>query len=341
MKYLITGHTGFIGSWLSLYLKLQGHSVSGFSLPNDKEKLKGGMFFQTGLSDIFDNDIRGSIENLDDVKSCIDKVKPDFVFHLAAQREVGEGYKRPIDTWNINVIGTVNLFESIKDLSIPCIVVTTDKVYKNTADSSAPKTGFIETDQLGAQDPMSASKTAADLVAQSYSYQPGYTGPIAIARSANIIGGGDGALDTLFVSICQALKQGKEPELKMPQSVRPWQSVLDAISGYVALADQIKNFDGEAFNIGASEDGLMSVGDISTLLCDKWGSGINWKFVGEGNPDIKEEGMLALNSNKAINKLNWNNKLSVDEAINFVVEFEKSNNKRDTVEFQIEKFLKG
>jgi len=193
MHYLITGHTGFKGSWLSLMLQVQGHTVSGISL----DPLEKSLFNQANLGEIFENDFRIDIRNSKEFRQAVEKVEPEVIIHLAAQPLVRESYKDPIGTFETNVLGTLNLLEATKELSNlkSTLIITTDKVYKNYNHLR----GYVETDELGGDDPYSASKAAADIATQSW-VKSFATSPVAIARAGNVIGGGDYGFCTLCPS---------------------------------------------------------------------------------------------------------------------------------------------
>ena len=228
MRYLITGHTGFKGSWLSLLLSENGHSVSGISL----EPNSSSLFKSANLHDIFDHDLRVDIRDLPSLKSAVELADPEVVIHLAAQPLVKESYLNPVTTYETNVIGTLNLLESTRELKKlkAILIITTDKVYKQSEMSQS----FTESMQLGGDDPYSASKAAADIATQSWRKSFGKV-PIAIARAGNVIGGGDWAEDRLMPDLVRSVNSGQRLNLRNPNSVRPWQHVLDCLNGYLCL----------------------------------------------------------------------------------------------------------
>jgi CDP-glucose 4,6-dehydratase len=251
-RALVTGHTGFKGAWLSLWLKELGATVCGFS--NGVPTIPS--FYET-LSEVFNNEFTGDIQNYDEVCGCLKKSNPDIVFHLAAQPLVRVSYEQPVLTANTNIIGTINLLEAIRSLNLKCdiVVITSDKCYENRG----WEYGYRENDSLGGQDIYSASKAAADIMARSY-----YTsffknnpnlGNIAIARAGNVIGGGDYARDRIVPDCIRALKKNEPIVVRNPSSTRPWQHILDCLSGYLWLGAHLMNSKPDAtfattFNFG-------------------------------------------------------------------------------------------
>jgi CDP-glucose 4,6-dehydratase len=316
MHFLITGHTGFKGAWLSLILRQRGHLVSGISL----EPEVGSLFERAEIGRFLENDIRCDIRDSTKLSSHFKEVNPDVTIHLAAQALVRESYLHPIETFETNVIGTLNVLKAsqqISDLKAQ-LIVTTDKVYKNTSKTS----GYIETEALGGQDPYSASKAMADIATQSWlsSFK---NPPTAIARAGNVIGGGDVCADRLIPDLIHSYISGLTPKLRAPMSVRPWQHVLDCLNGYLILVDAIiqKNSDG-AWNFGPDENQCKTVADVATLAGMTWGLQKSWE-KDEGNHP-REASMLVLNSNKARSELGWPNKLGFKESIEWTINWHKN-----------------
>ena len=318
MHYLITGHNGFKGSWLSLMLHLQGHAVSGISL--EPEELS--LFRQSNLKEILLHDMHIDIRNPIDLRKAVQKINPEIIIHLAAQPLVRESYKNTIGTFKTNVIGTLNLLESTKALGDlkATLIITTDKVYKNFNHTR----GYTELDALGGDDPYSASKAAADIAAQSW-ISCFATSPTSIARAGNVIGGGDWAPDRIIPDIVNAYSQGRIPTLRYPSAVRPWQHVLDCLNGYLTLVNQMLStgISGE-WNFGPSFNEKHTVSSLVETFANVWGvdkSKNAWNLESLEQP--KESGCLLLDSTKSFNSLGWKDVLTFDECIKFTVEWYK------------------
>ena len=316
MHFLITGHTGFKGSWLSLLLRERGHQVSGISLDPDVN----AHYTITGMSDILENDIRCDIRHLGDLQDHFMAVNPDVVIHLAAQALVGSSYKDPINTFATNVQGTINVLKAsqmIKELKAQ-IIITTDKVYKNIGKQS----GYSETEALGGNDPYSASKAMADIATQSwiFSFE---NAPTAIARAGNVIGGGDVCADRLIPDLVKSYSLGLTPRLRAPNSVRPWQHVLDCLNGYLTLVHAILEGKGSGpWNFGPDEAQIRTVADVSEIAGEIWGAKQSWEKDEEQHP--YEASLLLLNANKARTELGWHDKLSFDESIKWTMNWYKN-----------------
>lgn len=317
MHYLITGHTGFKGSWLSLMLEMQGHTVSGISLdPPDKS-----LFNQAELKKIFKHDLRIDIRDSEAIKTAFEKINPDVMIHLAAQPLVRESYRIPVETFEINVLGTLNVLEATKELKNlkAALIITTDKVYKNHNHLR----GYIESDELGGDDPYSASKAAADLATQSW-IKSFATVPIAIARAGNVIGGGDWAQDRIIPDLVNAYSSEKLPTLRYPDAIRPWQHVLDCLNGYLFLIDYMlqSKFGGE-WNFGPDLEDKHTVGDLTSMVAKLYGvTGGFWEIEKVSQPH--EAGYLLLDSNKSRSQLNWSDHLNFDKAVSWSVNWYKN-----------------
>jgi CDP-glucose 4,6-dehydratase len=316
MHFLITGHTGFKGAWLSLILRQQGHLVSGISLKPEV----GSLFERAEIGKLLEKDIRCDIRESAKLSGHFKEVNPDVVIHLAAQALVRESYKNPMDTFETNVIGTLNVLkasEQISDLKAQ-LIITTDKVYKNMSKT----TGYLETDALGGQDPYSASKAMADIAAQSWisSFKNPST---AIARAGNVIGGGDVCADRLIPDLISSYSSGLVPKLRAPNSVRPWQHVLDCLNGYLMLVDAVikSNADG-AWNFGPDEEQSKTVADVANIAGAIWGVEKSWDNDLGNHPH--EASMLMLNSNKARTDLGWSDKLSFEESVKWTINWYKN-----------------
>jgi CDP-glucose 4,6-dehydratase len=318
MHFLITGHTGFKGAWLSLILQQRGHVVSGISLPPEK----GSLFEQANIGKHLENDIYCDIRDLSKLTTSFKKINPDVVIHLAAQALVRESYRNPIVTFETNVTGTLNVLQASQQIGKlkAQLIVTTDKVYKNVSKSS----GYVETEALGGQDPYSASKAMADIATQSWlsSFE---NAPTAIARAGNVLGGGDVCADRLITDLIHSYSSGITPKLRAPNSVRPWQHVLDCLNGYLTLVDAvIENKADGAWNFGPDENQSKAVADVANIAAKVWGVEKSWKNDSGNHPH--EASMLILNSNKARTNLGWSDKLSFEETVEWTTNWYKNVN---------------
>lgn len=317
MRYLLTGHTGFKGSWLTLLLERLGHSVSGIAL--DPEP--GSLFELAELSGLVDHDLRLDIRDQSATRNALESADPEVLIHLAAQPLVPESYRRPRWTMETNVIGTLNVLEAAQNLPNlkALIVVTTDKVYRNVNQVA----GYVESDPLGGEDPYSASKAMSDILAHSWAVS--FSGPpTAIARAGNVIGGGDTSNERLLPDIVRALRKGRAPELRYPRAVRPWQHVLDCVNGYVALADAMTAGspavpDGSSWNFGPGEESFVTVGEVTRQAVDYWGLDTSWSMT--SGETFHEAGLLALDSTRATNELNWRNQLGFTPALRWTLDW--------------------
>lgn len=337
MNYLVTGHTGFKGSWLSLMLQMQGHTVSGISLDPAEKSL----FNQANLSNLFQNDLRIDIRKSAELSSAVKKIDPEVIIHLAAQPLVRESYKDPVGTFETNVLGTLNLLEATKALTNlrATLVITTDKVYKNHNHLR----GYVETDELGGDDPYSASKAAADIATQSW-VKSFATTPVAIARAGNVIGGGDWATDRIIPDLVNAYCSNQIPTLRYPNAIRPWQHVLDCLNGYMKLVDSMisDGISGE-WNFGPDLIEKYEVLDLVKTFAKLWGvqeSDSAWTI--EGTEQLHEAGYLLLDSSKSRNVLGWSDKLSFQQNVDWTSNWYQSvgfSGAREISNHQIKKFL--
>ena len=299
MHYLITGHTGFKGSWLSLMLQMQGHTVSGISL----DPLQKSLFNDTHLNEIFRYDLRLDIRNSKELAQAVKKVDPEVIIHLAAQPLVRESYKDPVGTFETNVLGTLNLLEATKELPSlkATLIITTDKVYKNHNHLR----GYVESDELGGDDPYSASKAAADIATQSW-VKSFATTPVSIARAGNVIGGGDWARDRIIPDLVNAYS-------------------LDCLNGYQKLIDRMLSH-GELgeWNFGPALDEKYTVLDLVETFSKSWGGSSRektWELEQTEQPH--EAGYLLLDSSKARETLGWKDKLDFSTSIDLTVNWFK------------------
>lgn len=323
-RVLITGHTGFKGSWLAIWLSILGARVVGVSnnYPSSPNHYKLLKLDKKILSKNLD------IRNLPDLKKFIKKYNPNFVFHLAAQSIVKAAYKNSLKTWSTNLIGTINVLESLRQLKKKCVAVfiTSDKCYENLE----IKRGYHENDKLGGQDPYSASKASADIAIRSYisSFFSHKTNKvfIATARAGNVIGGGDWSKNRLIPDCVRSWSKKKKVLIRNPYSTRPWQHVLEAIYGYIILAINLNknsNLHGEAFNFGPAKNQNYKVISVVKLMKKYW-ENVSWKLCKESNRNFKESSLLKLNSQKSKRILKWRSILSFKENISLVAIWYKS-----------------
>lgn len=330
MKFLITGHTGFKGSWLCLLLKLSGHKVVGVALDPEKTSL----YNQAEISKCLDRDLRLDINNFLDLQKAVSDTNPDVIIHLAAQPLVRASYADPITTFSTNVMGTLNLLEATKSTTNlkATLVVTTDKVYKNRS----TQLGYLESDQLGGDDPYSASKAAADIATQSWRTSFGEA-PIAVARAGNVIGGGDWAIDRLIPDAVRALLSDSELAIRFPNSIRPWQHVLDCINGYLILInEQVQSGIQGEWNFGPEAASQRSVSDVINMFGDCWGKKPSIKVE---ESELPESNILLLNSSKARSELKWREKLSFEQSLDWTSSWYQSANPALITKLQAERFL--
>ena len=320
-RIFITGHTGFKGTWLCRILINAGAKVTGYSLaPPTIPSLYS--LTETGNDmDSMLGDIRDGAKLVESVKAA----KPDIIFHLAAQPLVRLSYKEPVETYSTNIMGTVNILESLRqcDSVKSFINVTTDKVYEN----KEWYWGYRENENLCGFDPYSNSKSCSELVTYSYrnSFFAGLESPaISTARSGNVIGGGDYAEDRIIPDCIRAIRDNKLIVLRNPHSTRPYQHVLECLSGYLLLAKaqyEDKTVQG-AYNFGPDDESCVTTGELATLFCKAWGNDIQWKSEAENGPH--EANFLKLDNTKAKTMLKWRPYWSIKTAIDKVVEWEKS-----------------
>ncbi len=294
----------------------RGHRVSGISLDPEIYSL----YRTSGISHLLENDLRCDIRNLETLSEHFKTINPDVVIHMAAQALVRESYKDPINTFETNVLGTINVLKAsqgVRKLQAQ-LIVTTDKVYRNID----KMTGYIETEPLGGHDPYSASKAMADIATQSWlaSFE---NAPTAIARAGNVIGGGDVCADRLLPDLAKSYSEGLIPNLRAPNSVRPWQYVLDCLNGYLVLIEGLLEGNGRgAWNFGPDEEQIRTVADVAEIAGSVWGVKEKWKHDSVKHPH--EASLLLLNSNKAKTELGWKDKLGFEESVNWTMEWYKN-----------------
>jgi CDP-glucose 4,6-dehydratase len=299
MKYFITGHTGFKGTWLSLLLMERGHEVSGFSL----EPEPGSLFEIAKVEKLISDNRYGDIRDRESIHKAIGEVSPNVVVHMAAQPLVRRSYQEPSYTYEVNVNGTLHVLEASTTQDVEStLIVTTDKVYKN----NETKKRYVEEDPLGGHDPYSNSKAMADLLTQSW-IETNRDSRIAIARAGNVIGGGDVSQDRLFPDLIRSYSANKVPKLRYPNAVRPWQHVLDCLNGYTKIIDKLLEGGGlGSWNIGPSEEAFNPVSRVADEVAKRWGSNQAWSMDEGENPP--EASLLMLNPSKAQRELGWSDK---------------------------------
>lgn len=309
-RVLVTGHTGFKGSWLCLWLTALGAEVIGLALDPDTDPS------HWSLLDLAIRDHRVDIRDADAVRSVFETERPEMVFHLAAQPLVRRSYREPLLTWSSNVMGTAHILEAVRTTPQvrAAVVVTSDKCYENREWPWA----YRERDRLGGYDPYSASKAATELVAASYrtAYlsKPG-SALVATARGGNVIGGGDWSEDRLIPDLVRATVAGERLTIRSPGSTRPWQHVLDCLSGYLVLGQRLLSGDHSyvgAWNFGPDDQGSRTVAQVCGDLMTVWPQ-LGWKT--EPQADLHEAGMLKIDSSKAKMDLKWRPVWGFEEAI--------------------------
>ena len=338
-KILITGHNGFKGSWLTIWLSLLGAKVVGVSLPDKKLNNHFNLVKTKTKVKSYYFDIR----NKKKLEKVILKEKPDFVFHLAAQSLV---YKSILDVrfnWETNVVGLLNVLEALNKLNKKCtgIIITSDKCYKNLEQ----KKGYKETDILGGVDPYSASKASAEILFHSYfkTFIENKNNKLRLctARAGNVIGGGDWSKNRLIPDCMKMWLKHKIPEIRNPNSTRPWQHVLEALSGYLDLSlrlDRDNSINGHSFNFSSDKIKNVTVLQFLKKIKIKWPE-INWKV--KKNNQFHESSLLQLDTFKAKKILNWKARLDIDETIEFVVNWYKNfqKNKKSTFKISREQII--
>ena len=323
-KILITGHTGFKGTWLTAWLKLLGSEIVGISLDIVSDP---SHFLEANLDDGI-KDYRVDIRDREKIIEITKKERPDFIFHLAAQSLVRESYLNPVDTWSTNLMGTLNILEALRNVDKKCtaVIITSDKCYDNVE----WVWGYKETDSLGGPDPYSSSKGAAELLIKSY-LKSFFASEdcevrIASARAGNVIGGGDWAKDRIIPDCVKAWSQDKIVQLRNPNATRPWQHVLEPLSGYLRLAydlDKSRRLHGEPFNFGPPAQQNQSVSELVEVMSHYWDK-VRWEDISKTVDQPYESGLLKLNCDKALHELNWRAVMDFEETVSMTAEWYKS-----------------
>jgi CDP-glucose 4,6-dehydratase len=318
---LITGHTGFKGAWLTAWLKLLGAKVVGVALdpPTSPSHFDSAELSRNMI------DLRIDVRNRALVREAVVSAQPDFLFHLAAQALVRRSYEDPMETWMTNVQGTLHVLEALREIDKPCaaVIITSDKCYENVE----WVWGYRETDALGGPDPYSASKGAAELAIRSHvkSYFPNVTSKVRIAsaRAGNVIGGGDWAPDRIVPDCVAAWSLGNIVELRNPHSTRPWQHVLEPLSGYLNLAAALSHqseMHGESYNFGPPAQQNHSVLELVQQMALHWDK-VSWSDVSQEVRGPYESGLLKLNCDKALHHLRWHAVMGFDDTVRMTAEW--------------------
>jgi CDP-glucose 4,6-dehydratase len=325
-RVFLTGHTGFKGGWLALWLAQKGAVVRGYALDPCTEP---NLFTQAKVGSVIE-DLRGDIRDAARLDSALTGFSPEVIFHMAAQPLVRYSYQDPIGTFETNVIGTARVLDAVRRTpSVRAVVsVTTDKCYENK-EWLWP---YRETDPLGGYDPYSSSKACAEIVSAAYrqSYFPvekfaEHRCGIATARAGNVIGGGDWSTDRLIPDLVRGFLAGDQVLIRSPHAIRPWQHVLEPLQGYITLAERLLSGDARyamAYNFGPSDDDAQPVSWIVERMTKSWGGGASWKL--DENPSVHEAGYLKLDASRARTELDWHPRLQLDDALDWLVTWYKA-----------------
>jgi len=320
-RVFLTGHTGFKGSWLAIWLQEMGSTVKGYSL---SPTTSPNLFQEAHVGSSMESEI-GDIRDLKLITDSMVDFDPDIVIHMAAQPLVRLSYKEPIETYSTNVMGTLNMLEAARKCkTIKAIVaVTTDKCYEN----KELNRGYREDEPMGGHDPYSSSKGCCELLISSYRrsfFNTSNAAALASVRAGNVIGGGDWSNDRLIPDILKAFENSQEVIVRNPSSVRPWQHVLEPLSGYLVLAEQLylngKQY-AEGWNFGPQDEDCKSVEYILDKIVDHWGEGSSWRLDDNSNPH--EANFLKLDISKSARKLQWKPKWNLDFTLKSIVSWHK------------------
>lgn len=343
-KVLITGHTGFKGSWLSLWLQSLGANIVGYAL---RPPTQPSMFEIANVTAGLISTI-GDVRDLEHLQSVIAEHRPEIIFHLAAQPLVRYSYENPVETYTTNIIGTVNMLEAVRHSKSVRVVVsiTSDKCYEN----KEWFWGYRENERLGGHDPYSSSKGCAELIIAAYrnSYFPAreyqhHRVAVASTRAGNVIGGGDWAKDRLIPDIMNAIMENRPVVIRSPNAIRPWQHVLEPLNGYLCLAEQLWTQGpklAQAWNFGPNSEEAKTVSWIVEYLTNFWGEGARWELDATQHPH--EDTYLKLDCSKAKSLLGWAPKLCLSTALEWIVEwyrdYQQGRDMRSLTEEQITRF---
>ena len=320
---LVTGHTGFKGSWLCIWLSMLDAKVIGLS---NKVPIKNSNFKASKVHS-FVEDYRVDIRDQKKVREVVESCQPDFVFHLAAQALVRPSYRDPLETMSVNALGSANILDALRYLNkkVVAVMITSDKAYDNVEWTW----GYRETDRLGGKDPYSASKGMAELAIRSYTEsffnKRDSNIRVGVARAGNVIGGGDWAVDRIVPDCMEAWANSNTVDIRSPNATRPWQHVLEPLSGYLTLAVNLYKdnpYHGEAYNFGPSSDQNHSVSKIIDEMSKYWDK-IKWRDVSDIGEHVHEAGLLKLNCDKALSDLDWHSNLQFEETVKMTVKWYK------------------
>jgi CDP-glucose 4,6-dehydratase len=339
-KVFITGHTGFKGTWLCRILLKAGAEITGFAL---EPPTIPSLFGQTKTGNDIQS-IHGDVRDRDALVKAVRNARPDIIFHLAAQPLVRLSYREPAATYETNVMGTVNVLEALRvSPEVKSFInITTDKVYENRE----WHWGYRENEPLNGYDPYSNSKSCSDIITAAYRnsfFLDSEAPPVSTARSGNVIGGGDYAEDRILPDCVRAVQRGKQIAVRNPYSIRPYQHVLECLSGYLLLAEKQytdKSFEG-AYNFGPGEENCVSTGKLVDLFCGCWGPDASWDNQGDNGPH--EASFLKLDCSKAKAMLGWKPRWDIKTAVEKVVEFVKAVSDEERlacIEGQLEAYFK-
>lgn len=319
-RVLVTGHTGFKGSWLSMWLEHLGAEVAGFSIDIPTSPSN---FDVLGLENCLSHYL-GDIRDIERLAQVIDEFRPEIVFHLAAQPLVRQSYADPVTTFETNTLGTLNLLECVRvrPWMEAVVLITSDKAYRNDEWCW----GYRETDALGGHDPYSGSKGCAELIAYSYYHSFLSRAPtrIVTTRAGNVIGGGDWAADRIVPDCIRAWSKGETLDVRNPHSTRPWQHVLEPLGGYLWLGSRLlqryDGLDGEAFNFGPNPNVDQTVAELLAAMATRW-PGVQWQSPEAENEDAPEATLLKLSCDKALFHLGWRAVLDFSEVVTFTADW--------------------
>jgi len=338
-RVLITGHTGFKGGWLAIWLQRLGANVAGYALPAATEP---SLFDLANVSAGMRSEM-GDIRDLDHLSQFVAEFQPEIILHLAAQALVRPSYSDPVETFSTNVLGTVNILEAARRCdSVRAVVnVTTDKCYENLERQE----GYREDEPLGGHDPYSSSKGCAELVTSSY--RRSFSLAVASARAGNVIGGGDWAEDRLLPDMMRSFMAEEEVSIRSPAATRPWQHVLESLHGYLLLAERLYDDSSsyaEAWNFGPDDDDAKPVEWLANRVCDLWGASASWSNVSDISQP-HEAGFLRLNCDKAKTRLGWQPRMNLEQALTWTVDwyrcFQRGDDVRELTEIQISNYEDG
>ncbi len=342
-RVLVTGHTGFKGSWLAIWLHELGAEVIGVALEPQTEK---DNFVLSGIGGKIKADLRADIRDAKEMQRIFDEYQPEIVFHLAAQPLVRLSYDEPMETWQTNVMGTINMLEAFRHCksSKIAVMITTDKCYENREQNHA----YTEDEPMGGYDPYSSSKGACEIAISSW--RRSFMNPadyekhgkaIASVRAGNVIGGGDWAKDRIIPDCIRAIEAGQPIAIRNRKAVRPWQHVLEPLSGYMLLAQKMWEEPMklcEGWNFGPKKDAVVPVWDVATMLTEAYGKG---ELLDQTDPNaVHEANLLMLDISKAQTRLGWKPKMSTQEAIALTADWYKRYKSEDVYELCAEEIRK-